>query len=85
MMLPMHRITIIALSLSLLTAACADEPPAWLVACESATPAQLADACKESCAAAELCAGASQPACEIECRACAPDAAWCPVDVAVPQ
>lgn len=33
--------------------------------------------CKESCPAA-TCPGQAQSACELECRACAPDVAYCP-------
>ena len=76
----------IVAAMAVVPACVTDEPPAWLLECE-ATPAgdPRGNLCKEACGAAELCPGASQPLCELECRACSPDAAWCPADPAVPQ
>ncbi len=70
----------IAITLSLTSsAACVDESPAWLATCEELEPAtERPEACKESCGADQLCHGADQPTCELECRACAPAVAWCP-------
>lgn len=79
------RITITAsLLAALVAAACTTEPPAWLTTCEQLEPLpaseERAQACKEACGGDQLCSGASQPACELECGACAPDVAWCPTD-----
>lgn len=78
---------IIALSIALTAAACTDaDPPAWHLTCEALEPAaERPDACKEACGADQLCPGADQPTCELECRACSPDVAWCPTDSWSPQ
>ena len=70
----------IAITLSLTSsAACVDESPAWLATCEALEPVtERPEACKEACGADQLCSGADQPTCELECRACAPAVAWCP-------
>ena len=76
----------IVAALAAVPACVTDEPPAWLVACEAAQPGdERGNMCKEACGADQLCPGASQQLCELECNACAPDVAWCPADVAVPQ
>ena len=86
MVIPM-RITITASILAALVAsACTTtEPPAWLATCEELEPANARPgACKEACASDQRCPGASQPACELECRACTSDVAWCPTDAWAP-
>ncbi len=62
------------------TAACTDdEPPAWQLSCEALEPGDpRGNVCKAACGADQLCPGADQPTCELECNACAPDVAWCP-------
>ena len=63
------------------SAACTDDdPPAWQLECEALEPGDVrGNVCKAACGADQLCPGADQTACERECNACAPDAAWCPV------
>lgn len=58
--------------------ACTDEAPAWQLECEALTGEVRADACKEACGSGSTCPGAEQYACELECRTCTPEVAWCP-------
>ena len=56
-----------------------DDPPAWQLECEALEPGDVrGNVCKAACGADQLCPGADQPTCELECNACAPDVAWCP-------
>ena len=56
-----------------------DDPPAWQLECETTPPGDpRGNVCKAACGADQLCPGADQPTCELECNACAPDVAWCP-------
>lgn len=77
---PFPRSFLLALLLSVAGAACTDDdPPAWQLECE-ATPSgdPRGNVCKAACGADQLCPGADQTACELECNACEPDVAWCP-------
>lgn len=84
---PLRPSFLLALLLSVAgvpTAACTDDaPPAWQLECEQLEPGnERGNVCKTACGADQLCPGADQTACELECNACTPDVAWCPV---VPQ
>lgn len=73
------RTALTSILLALTFAACTDSPPAWQLECEALAPGnERGNVCKAACGADQLCSGADQPTCELECNACTPDVAWCP-------